>query len=229
VILLPVFLLVACVSGPRPVPGAAPSLELPKVGEVWRYRELNGFRNEPVAEVGYRVTQADVNGIELAVSVSGSPLSALRDGQTERYSKPWDVSEDAVYDRFRRYDPPMPLLRTDAAVGVRVDDRARVERPPERQRENWTTLSRFVGWEDVTVPAGTFRAARYERVSNYFDADVFRWRSERRETLWYAPEVRHWVKRSVSGTWTRPIWQRRRAFVGMRDDWVNWELIGHER
>jgi len=228
--LLPLMtLLGACATGPRPVPGDAPRLDLPTVGEVWRYRELNGFRDEPVADITYTVARADAGGVEVAVGVAGSPLSALREGHVERYSRPWDVLEDSVYDRVRRYTPAMPLLRIDAALGVRVEDQSRVERPPQKRGENWTTLSRFVGWETVTVPAGTFRAARYERVSSYFDADVFRWRTERRETLWYAPEVRHWVKREVGGTWTRPIWQRGRRFELMRDDWIVWELTGHDR
>lgn len=227
-LLLPLALLAACASAPRPVAGEAPALDMPAVGEVWRYRELNGFRNEPVADVTFTVTRADTNGIDLSVGVSGTPLSALRDGQTERYAKPWDVTEDAI-DRVRRYEPALPLLRADAPLGVRVDDRARVERPPTRQKENWTVLSQFEGWESVTVPAGTFRAARYKRVSSYFDADVFRWRTERRETIWYAPELRHWVKREVSGTWTRPFWQRGRRWDLMRDDWIVWELTGHAR
>jgi len=229
-LLLPLLLLLAaCVSGPRPQPGEAPRLTPPAVGEVWRYRELNGFRDESVADVSYTVTRADGSGIDLAVSVSGSPLSALREGQVERYVRPWDVLEDSVYDRVRRYEPALPLLRTDAASGARVEDRARVQSPPRRGAENWTVLSRFAGWETVTVPAGTFHAARYERVTSYFDADVFRWRTERRETLWYAPEVGRWVRRELTGTWTRPPWQRGRRHEIMRDDWIVWELTGHDR
>lgn len=222
-------LLTACASAPQPQPGDAPRLDLPVVGEVWRYRELNGFRDEVVADVSYTVTRADAGGIDLAVSVAGSPLSALRDGQTERYARPWDVLEDAVYDRLRRYEPALPLVRVDALVGRRVEDRARVQRPPQRGAENWTTLSRFTGWETVTVPAGTFRAARYERVTSYYDADVFRWRTERREKLWYAPEVGRWVRRELTGTWTRPPWQRGRRHEILRDDWIVWELTGHDR
>ncbi|NCU85394.1 MAG: hypothetical protein EBV57_05235 [Betaproteobacteria bacterium] len=67
----------------------------------------------------------------------------------------------------------------------------------------------------MTVPAGTFRVARYERVMSYYDDDPFRWRTERRETLWYAPEVQHWVRRELAGTWTRPPYQRgRRGATG---------------
>lgn len=228
--LLPVLVLLsACVGGPVLRAGDAPRLDLPAVGEVWRYRELNGFRDEAVAEVRYTVTRADAGGIELAVSVAGSPLSALRDGQTERYARPWDVLEDAVYDRLRLYEPALPLMRADAPAGRRVEDRARVQRPPQKGSENWTTLSRFAGWETVTVPAGTFRAARYERVTSYYDADIFRWRTERREKLWYAPEVGHWVRRELTGTWTRPPWQRGRRHEILRDDWIVWELTGHER
>lgn len=222
-------LLAGCASGPQPAPGDAPKLALPTVGEVWRYRELNGFRNEPVADIRYTVTRADADGIDLAVRVSGSPLSGLREGQTERYARAWDVLEDAVYERPRTYQPAMPLLRVDAPPGVRVDDHTSVERPPQRGIENWTTLSRFAGWETVTVPAGSFRAARYERFSSYFDAEVFRWRTERRETLWYAPEVGRWVRRQLTGTWTRPPWQRGRRFEVLRDDWIVWELTGYER
>jgi hypothetical protein len=50
-----------------------------------------------------------------------------------------------------------------------------------------------IGWEDVTVPAGKFRAlkivsdGRFERTSDAM-------RGTSRNVIWYVPEVRRWVK-----------------------------------
>jgi hypothetical protein len=216
-----------CAAPPARLVGAPPILQLPKLGQTWQFRELDGFSDRELARVGFRVTRSDADGVELAVTVDGEPLSGLREGQVERYARPWDVLEDASYGRVRRYTPAMPLLRADAPLETRVDDRMRVERPPKPRAENWIALSRFRGWETVTVPAGTFRVARYERVISYYDDDPFRWRTERRETLWYAPEVQHWVRRELAGTWTRPPYQRGRRGEVLRDDWIVWELTAY--
>jgi hypothetical protein len=47
-------------------------------------------------------------------------------------------------------------------------------------------------WENVQVPAGTFRAAVIEAVLEYYDGHVVRARVN--ETIWYAPAVSQIVK-----------------------------------
>ncbi len=51
---------------------------------------------------------------------------------------------------------------------------------------------RVLRWEDVTVPAGTFRAAVIEAVLYYIEGGQTR--AQAKETLWYAPQVAQLVK-----------------------------------
>lgn len=216
-------MLAACAHRPSgPLPSIAPA---PAVGTVLQFRELDGFSGNPVAQVELAVTRADAAGIDLGVSVSGEPLSGLRSGQVQRYAEGWTVLEDAIYYRPLRYEQGLPLL-AGSPDGSRDWYRSTVTRAKPSRPEQWTVLMRWAGWEDVTVPAGTYRAARYERFISFFNDDPFRWRTERRETLWYAPEVGFWVKRQVTGTYVRPPWTRTRRGGGeiLREDWLVWEL-----
>lgn len=48
------------------------------------------------------------------------------------------------------------------------------------------------GWETISVPAGRFRAARIE--ADLYYVDQGRIQASAKETLWYAPDVRQFVK-----------------------------------
>lgn len=221
VVLAAATLLGACAH--RPV-GQQPNIaSAPEVGTVLQFRELDGFSGNPVAQVDLAVQRADTSGVDLSVEVSGEPLSGLRSGQTQRYASGWRVLEDAVYGRPLRYEQGLPLL-DGPPDGSREWHRSDVIGPGAPRAEKWTVLTRWAGWEEVTVPAGTFRAARYERFISFLNDDPFRWKTERREILWYAPEVGFWVKRQLVGTYVRKPWTWRRAYEVLREDRVNWEL-----
>ena len=62
----------------------------------------------------------------------------------------------------------------------------------------WTIRVKPMGWEQVTVPAGSFRALRVEVAgSRGSDPDPF-WQPKQAgrfvHTIWYAPEARRYVK-----------------------------------
>jgi hypothetical protein len=69
------------------------------------------------------------------------------------------------------------------------------------QGKSAASTKRFEGqmnsWEDVTVPAGTFRAALIEGMWTYTEDGEFRSRAY--ERFWYAPEVSQIVKISREG------------------------------
>ena len=60
-----------------------------------------------------------------------------------------------------------------------------------------------IGWEEVVVPAGKFRALRVEAEGDY----IRKWggidrtdAGAARNVIWYVPEVRRWVKRLDAGS-----------------------------
>ncbi|HUN69236.1 MAG TPA: hypothetical protein VMU46_10580 [Burkholderiales bacterium] len=62
----------------------------------------------------------------------------------------------------------------------------------------WSYTTKAVGWESVTVPAGTFRALRVEIEGHRGkDPDPYWWPKQAarfQHTFWYAPEVKRYVK-----------------------------------
>lgn len=207
------------VAGPDTVPVAAP-----RVGEQWRFREIEGYRAKPLAEITYTVVGTDAGGIDLQVAVDGSPQSGIREGQVVRYVSPWQVAQDAVYDRELVYEPAAPLVGS-RRQGSRETVLVRAAAPDGQRPENWFITTSWVGWEEVEVPAGRFRAARFDRLIKFFNNDTFRWSTERRESLWYSPEVGHWVRRQVTGFYLRPPYVRGRRAEIFREDWTIWELL----
>jgi len=66
----------------------------------------------------------------------------------------------------------------------------------------WDLSAKFVGWEDVTVPAGTFRSAKIEHIGHWRTSDG----GEDRLIIeyWYAPDVGRFIKgREIHYRWRK--------------------------
>ena len=91
--------------------------------------------------------------------------------------------------------PPARFLR----FPLRAGDSYRLEYETRNPRAAKNLLARHrwdikvVGWEDVTVPAGTFHALKIEGKGSYERVDSGA-RGAESVTYWYAPEVARWVK-----------------------------------
>ena len=57
------------------------------------------------------------------------------------------------------------------------------------------------GWEQITVPAGTFLTLRYQSLINYDSNDDNKVNCILRETVWFAPSIGRWVARESSGSY----------------------------
>ncbi len=51
------------------------------------------------------------------------------------------------------------------------------------------------------MPAGQFKALRFTNLIKFKHSDFSRTDSQRRETIWFAPEVGRWVARESQGTY----------------------------
>lgn len=191
------------------------------VGDRWDYRELNGYSHEQQADIRYMVYQVDPP--RLNVEVDGKPLSALRSGQIEEYAAPWAVSRDTIYDCDNRYDAPLPLLPARLEPGARESWQSMVTTDPKERPRRWHVQIDALGYERVIVPAGDFEALRVRRLIKFEHPDFFRTQSARTEHLWYAPEVRRWVKREWHGEYLPKL---RSRHPPLREDWIVWELTG---
>ncbi len=75
---------------------------------------------------------------------------------------------------------------------------------------------RVIGWETVAVPAGTFRALRIESEGSFQRTDIAVSGSAK-ETAWYAPEVKRYVK-----------WTFENSTFRGRNQWWGLELMEYK-
>jgi hypothetical protein len=75
---------------------------------------------------------------------------------------------------------------------------------------------RVLGWEDVEVPAGKFRALKVESEGSFqrLDKSIA---GTAKEVVWYVPEVKRFVK-----------WTFENTARGRRLEWRGFELLGYQ-
>lgn len=155
-----------------------------KVGDSWTYR-LSEDASVTIYEL--KVTFVGQDAIEAVSTIQGSD----REVDTT-----WTAEWNAVNDRLTgTFFPESGLLRFPLKPGARYTSQYEVARPRSREsfRAKNTLDVSVVGWEEVTVPAGTFRALKIDAPGTYQRLDARR-HGPMHVTLWYAPEVRRWVK-----------------------------------
>lgn len=201
-----------------PPPAGADPLPVPqvRVGDRWRYRLTNLYNDGPLGEVTAEVTAVSPE-IRLRIDpmTGGSPLE-------ERYADPWTVIAETVYDAPMVFETPMPVVPPGARTGQSIASRTRYRSALSSEPLAWAQRLRVVGWERLTVPAGTFEALRIEKIADFRHPDVFRDRPERVDVLWYSPQVGRWVQREWTGTYEpgSPV----RRIARSREERVRWSL-----
>jgi hypothetical protein len=198
---LQTFVIAALLALSIPVLGADESAPVPKpdvkVGDSWSYRFTEHQTNVPKTS---RST--------LRVSFAGSgvilTVDSIDDGREHesQYESDWSVVSLGRFGQV--FEPPIRLYQFPLQVGAEqmyAYELVAQRGGPARGRAEGR--SKVVGWEDVEVPAGKFRALKIEAIGTFrrLDANIF---SRQRSTLWYAPEVKRWVKRSFE---TGPVGQ----------------------
>ena len=162
--------------------GLKPSV--PEVGDTWTY---------------YR-TIRDGEGVERRNYVTRTATFVNADGYTmDQSDSPhptrFDADGNTFSDSLRNgvpvvFDPVDRVYRYPLEPGARWDTRAREVRPSHAVDVDSTVT--VVGWEEVVVPAGRFRALKISKVSNrraepFPGQAVF---SKRVASYWYVPELR---------------------------------------
>jgi len=203
--------------GGREAPAAAV-----RVGDRWRYQVIERYRDRLVETPIVEVVEA---GPEIVLRVSGRGGSPAVE---ERYSAPWSVLQESVYGLTMRFGEPMPLVPLPAAPGAGSTRVTTYTVPGETPARRWSQQLRVEGWEPVTVPAGRFDSLRITRVIAFDHPDAGRRASVLTDRLWYAPEVRHWVRREWRGEYVSAGAGAGRDTAAQGtsgiEDWLEWRL-----
>jgi hypothetical protein len=233
---------IGCAMRDRGAPSVAASqaVRSPLTGQSWHYAKHDLFTGalidsqiDTVAAVGRTV---DIASRSESDEADREPSSGST-GWLHRYfarsrpggplpsevQDPWGtVLVDPHWSQVQIYEPPIPLWPAELQPGWQMHIRSKY-RTADETGLPWEQIMKVDGWQNVTVPAGTFRALRYENFINFTSSDLSRANSVRRETIWLAPEVGRWVARESRGSY---FFDESIADDQYQESGYRWELLG---
>jgi hypothetical protein len=169
------------------IAAAAPPTPAPDihVGDMWKYRVLDGFTHEPLREVTQRVVE--INDHEIAVELRNdkNDKSALR-----YFNHEWNVLDTGEV----KYDPYYPEYKFPMSAGMTWTGNYTYSGNDGALFSGFLT-AKIAVLEKITVPAGTFDAYRIEADLETRSANTSYVVTKIQTTTWYAPAVRRFVKR----------------------------------
>ena len=158
-----------------------------KVGDRWRYR-VTDYQNN-VAKLTGLDTRVAFVAPDLIVNVETGDDGRESDAHFDR---DWGASSVGLLGQV--FNPPLRMLdfplRSGQTYPVRYELIAQRGSPARVRAEG---NGKVLGWEDVVVPAGKFRALKIEVTVAYqrLDTNIRGWN---RLLVWYPPEVKRWAK-----------------------------------
>jgi hypothetical protein len=163
-----------------------------KVGDHWRYKVSIHQTNVPTVVVfDSRVSFVGPNAI---VAVETGSDGKESDSQ---FDADWGISSLGYVGQV--FDPPARFFKFPLQVGAEYPYAygLAAERGTQAQTKEEGTV-KVTGWEDVTVPAGKFRALKLEAKGSFRRLDN-NFSGARRIVLWYVPEIKRTAKSTLEG------------------------------
>lgn len=199
-------------------PAGAVAAAAPRVGQQWRYAEIDLYRGTQRAERIARCVESGAQGVRISLADSNG---APRDDEV--WTDASRIVQEPSYDLTMHFESPLPVLPIPLAAGVssRTSTHYRTRGSPDF-RLWWGDWLVAPGWQRVRVPAGEFLALRVDRTIRFRHADIWRDDCRRWDSAWYVPEVRRWVLREWTGQWLMPDGPNRTVVY---EDRVRWELL----
>lgn len=225
-------------------PSAAPntaSVRAPAVDQTWRYAKYDRFSGQIIDTVVDRVTAVGAT-VELRSFSEGysAPPTAHSWGENwlqphsreapagpmpSEIQHPWGmVLVDPHWGDIQVFRQAIPLWPAQLQPGWSKLTSTEYKTPDHEGPLPWQLYMVAHQWEDVAVPAGRFRTLRYTNLINFGSVISGRSASQRRETLWFAPETGRWVAREGSGSYmlSDSVATQQFSDVSYRWELLNW-------
>lgn len=168
-----------------------------RVGDSWTYNKIDLWKKEFQFAVVSTITALTNEQIVLeAAGLDGSGHA------TVFRTRDLNVVRIESGDNVQISDPFYPNYAFPLQVGKTWQREVTFRSSADSSKEVHASLrGRVVGWELVTVPAGTFRALRIDLEGGYRAISFGgNWSGAIRDRLWFAPEVRNAVKYEYEDT-----------------------------
>ncbi len=186
----------------------------PAVGQQWVYQVRNVYNRLIVDEITETVLAIDP---EVHIARTSRNLGALHD----EIHAPWgNVLQDSHWNAPVTFSTPLPAWPPALAIGPSTTYDDQYQLVGERNYSaRWNLTITPLRWALLTVPAGTFTVLQFDNFIDFTNGDLSVVASERRDSVWFAPEIGRWVLRRSHGTYTMP--GRGSDF---HEDYLQWEL-----
>jgi hypothetical protein len=158
---------------------------VPKVGDSHIYSVLDPVSLVEKAVQELVITEVTDQFIKVMDKTAGKETETLR-----------DLDWATLQAGGRQYTPPIRALAFPLVVGKKWEH-TNTSTHPTCGNNTADLKSEVVGWEDVTVPAGTFRTIRIDS-QGYWSSRCGRDRLAYK--FWYSPDVR-WLVKSEATTY----------------------------
>ncbi|MCC7215300.1 MAG: hypothetical protein IT517_00915 [Burkholderiales bacterium] len=183
----PAAVLAGCVSVPGD-PGPPAPAPVFRVGDRWVYRCADGFRMPVTWVETHEVVAVGAQGIDVRISLRGGGGDYDR---MERLVSPGVVRSGAVYDpvETRQFEEPLIRYQFPLTPGASWSQNLRNVDPANGLV---STVNRFVrvgGWQQVSVPAGTFDAIVMRILMSVDDNHPFRFPTNANYVVWWSPQA----------------------------------------
>lgn len=185
-----------------------------RAGDRWLYHHWDQLNNRLVKSYELRATFAGPQAIHTVARLAdGRQVDAV-------WTADWNATVSILSEAI--INPHTGLFRFPLHVGDEYDSTFELAYPKARFRARHSYKVRVVGWEDVSVAAGRFHALKIEARGGYerLDRDGS---SRVRADVWYAPQVKRWVK-YVYEDWISSPGPGGRPNVGLTEELVLFEV-----
>ena len=203
------------VAQPTPLPLVRP----PQLGQEWSYIKRNVFNGKNLGLVTDRIASIGSTIVLERTDENGGKLP-------NEVQAPWGmVITDPHWSHVINFDPAIPLWPQElsASWNKQVITKYTLAGYPENPSK-WQLYMSAHGWEQITVPAGSFITLRYQNLINYDSNDDNKVDCIRKETIWFAPSIGRWVAQESSGSY------QIRGEVGalLLEDSLQWQLTSYK-
>ena len=155
------------------------------VGDMWKYRNIDGYSNETNVEFLHRIVK--LNDKEIVIQLQNKNVSGKR---LEYLTREWNITDSGEV----KWEPYNPEYKFPMSVGITWNQEFKWSNNRGASYSSFVR-AKIVAFEKVTVPAGTFGAYRIERDietrSTGADANVVTGRM----ITWYAPVAKKYVRK----------------------------------
>jgi len=176
-------------------PNPLPTVRAPQVGQEWVYSKKNVFNSKELGIITERVSSVGSQITITRTTADGGQLPSEIQG-------PWGmISTDPHWARVISYSPAIPLWPQNLSGNWSKQANTKYQIAGyDGNFYNWNLYMSSNGWEQITVPAGTFSALRFQNLIYFENADPNKVDCVRKETIWFAPQIGRWVARESTGS-----------------------------